>query len=287
MWLTLDDLRCSECGAFAHPLFDTCPSCDAPHRSWREEAAAGSIGAVRLMEAPETQSMARDLTLRYTIRVNAVGDSTGQATLLDAVTHLADALAYRMAGDAIPITDDARLTLHDGSLIARVRPSKELLAEIALPAVVGAAAGHGEVTLHYAPGTSLADPGAPSGVAGAPDGQPATAGALRLTIANRRGLFAEKARDEHFEAFARWLGVLAAAAAERRWTEIGLPAYLVELGLAPRELGLTPAKAAAPSKGDTPSTIETSLAELERLHAARLVSDDEYAAKRREILARL
>jgi len=100
-------------------------------------------------------------------------------------------------------------------------------------------------------------------------------------VANRRGLLASRARDDHFEALAQWLGVLAAAAAERRWTEVGLPAYLAELGPA----------AGGPAESPPPvgasSSIQATLVELEGLRAAGLVAEDEYAAKRREILARL
>jgi hypothetical protein len=284
MWLTLDDVRCSQCGALVHPLLDACPTCGAPRPSRRQEAAAGPIGAVRLAEAPETQRVARNLTMRYTMKVNALGRSAADATLVDAVAHLADALTYRMAGDAVPTTDNAALSLRDGSLIAQSRPSGALLAEIPLAAIVGTAARHGEVTLYYAAGPT-------AGAAAGPAGSPGDARPLRLTVANRRGLLVSRARDDHFEALAQWLGVLAAAAAERRWTEIGLPAYLAELGPA--------AGGPAPVAGDAPvavtatppvaasSSIQASLVELEGLRTAGLVAEDEYAEKRREILARL
>jgi hypothetical protein len=304
MWLTLDDLRCSECRVFVHPLLDACPTCGAARPSRRQEAAAGPIGAARLIEAPETQHLARDLTLRYTIKVNAIGGSEPDATLIGAVAHLADALTYRITGDAVPTTDNVGLAFRDGNLIAQGRPSGALLAEIPLPAIVGTAAGHGEVMLHYAAGPT-------AGAASAPAGSPSAAGPLRLTVSNRRGLLASKARDDHFEALARWLGVLAAAAAERRWTEIGLPAYLAELGaaaggpagspavtgdLSPRTDNPTPAGAGGtpalavpgtPSLAASPSSIQATLVELEALRAAGLVAEDEYAEKRREILARL
>src|ERR1035437_5455209 len=99
MWLTLNDLRCESCGAYLHPLLDRCPACGASHASRLQEAAAGPIGAARLAEAPETQQVARNLTTRSTMKVNAVGSSAADATLVDAVTHLADALTYRVTGD--------------------------------------------------------------------------------------------------------------------------------------------------------------------------------------------
>jgi hypothetical protein len=300
MWLTLDDLRCPTCGAFVHPLLDACPTCRAAHASRRVEAAAGAIGAVRLAEAPETQRVARDLTVRYTMKVNAIGDGATDATLFAAVAHLADALSYRMTGDAVQPTDDAALALRDGGLVAQRRSSGALLAEIPLRVIVGAAARHGEVTLAYAAAPATGAGEAPAGVAG-------TTGPLFLTVANRRGLLASRARDDHFEALARWLGVLATAAAERRWMEVGLPAYLAELGPAaggpadsapaasPRlddtapssATGLIPASSGPPAGEAAPASVQASLVELEGLRTAGLVADDEYAAKRQEILARL
>ena len=104
-------------------------------------------------------------------------------------------------------------------------------------------------------------------------------------MANRRGLLASRARDDHFEALAQWLGVLAAAAAERRWTEVGLPAYLAELG--PAAGGTAAGGTAGSPLVAAPSSIQATLVELEGLRAAGLVAEDEYVAKRREILARL
>jgi hypothetical protein len=300
MWLTLDDLRCPACGAFVHPLLDACPTCGAAHQSQREEAAVGPIGAVRLEEAAETLRLAQNLTLRYTIKVNAIGHSEPNATLLSAVAHLADALTYRISGDAVPTTEDASRVLRDGSVLAKGRPSGSLVAEIPLSVIVGSASGHGEVTLHYAAGST---PARAAGVAALPG----STGLQRMTVSNRRGLLASKARDEHFENLARWLGVLAAAAAERRWMEVGLPAYLAELGPAvggpvdsaavasPRlddtapssAIGPIPVSSGPPLAKPAPASVQASLVELESLRTAGLVADDEYAAKRQEILARL
>ena len=290
MWLTLDDLRCSQCPAFVHPLLDACPTCGAARQSRRQAAAAGPIGAARLIETPETQRLAHDLTLRYTIKVNAMGSAERDATLVGAVAHLADALTYRITGDAVPATENASLAFRGGSLIAQARPSGAFLAEIPLPAIVGTAARHGEVMLHYAAGPT-------AGAASALTGPLSAAGPLRLIVSNRRGLLASKARDDHFEALATWLGVLAAAAAEQRWTEVGLEAYLAELGpaaggpaVSPAGAGGTPLAAPAPveaSLAASPSSVQATLVELEGLRAAGLVAEDEYAEKRREILARL
>jgi hypothetical protein len=287
MWLTLDELRCSACNAFVHPLLDACPSCGTARASRRLEAASGPIGAVRLVEAPEIERIAYHITVRYTMKVNSLGGGSFDPNPVSAVALLAAALTYRMTGDAVPTTENASLSLRDGAVLAQVRPSGALLAEVPLPSIAGAAAGHGEITLYYAqpPGTRVARALA----AGGP------AGLLQLTAANRRGLLASRARDDHYWNLARLLGPLAAAAAERRWTEIGLPAYLVELGLAAgdpaggRTTGsvdeATPT-AERPAAG-SPSSIESSLVELEQLRAAGLLADGEYAEKRREILARL
>ncbi len=287
MWLTLDDLQCPECGASVHPLLDRCPACGAARASRLDEAAAGPIGAVRLLEAPETQRMARNLTLRYTMKVNMIGGGVGDATLEGAVAHLADALAYRIAGDGVPDTNNGVLTLRDGCLVAQARPSGALLAEIPLPSILGAAAGHGDATIYYAASAGSGPEGASPDAGGGDRPR-------RLSVANRRGLLASRARPAHFEDFSRWLGVLTVAAAERRWMLIGLPAYLAELGLAgpavpsradvgsPGPAAPTAARAATGS-----SAVGASLLELESLRAAGLIADDEYAAKRREILARL
>ncbi len=285
MWLTLDDLRCAHCGAFVHPLLDACPACDDPRPSRRAEAAAGPIGAVRLAEAPETLRLAQNLTLRYTIKVNSMGRSAAEATLLTAVAHLAEALTYRISGDGVLTAEDASLALRDGTVIAQSRPSGSLVAEIPLAAIVGSASRHGEVTLHYAAGPAAAR-------VGSAPGSPGSAGPLGLTVSNRRALLASKARDEHYANLARWLGVLAAAAAERRWTEVGLPAYLAELGPAAwGPAGPTVAPGAAIADAGSPpaatSSVQARLVELESLRAAGLVAGDEYAAKRREILASL
>ncbi len=285
MWLTLGDLRCESCGAYLHPLLDGCPACGAPHASRLQEAAAGPIGAARLAEAPETQRVARNLTTRYTMKVNAIGSSAEDATLVDAVTHLADALTYRVSGDAISKADDASVSLRDGALVIQRRPSGALLGEIPVRAIVASVARHGEVTLfHQARAGDRPD---------GPIGTPGTDGPARITIANRGGLLAARARDDHYQSLACWLGVLAAAAAERRWTEVGLPGYLAEIGLAPDGTALTaidrdrPAVLAAPPTGASTPSVQASLVELEGLRAAGLVGADEYAEKRREILARL
>lgn len=290
MWLTLDDLRCTRCGAFAHPLLEACPACDAPRPSRRAEAAAGPIGAVRLAEAPETLRLAQNLTLRYTIKVNSMRSSEPNATLLTAVAHLAEALTYRISGDGVSTAEDASLVLRDGTVIAKSRPSGSLVAEIPLAAIVGSASRHGEVTLHYVGGPAAARVGDAPGL----PGSASSAGPLRLTISNRRGLLASKARDEHFENLARWLGVLAAAAAERRWTDVGLPTYLAELGPAaggPAGPAVVPGGGTISDLGSAPaaapSSIQARLVELESLRAAGLIADDEYADKRREILASL
>ena len=76
---------------------------------------------------------------------------------------------------------------------------------------------------------------------------------------------------------------------------IGLAAYLAELGLAsvlavpsPAAVGASESAGPATAPAATPSSaIGASLLELESLRAAGLLGEDEYSAKRREILARL
>jgi hypothetical protein len=131
---------------------------------------------------------------------------------------------------------------------------------------------------------------------------------------------APKARSDHYVTLAGWLAILAASAAEARWIAVGPAIHAAEVGLGdPRlldgaadrpappvgELADTAGRAGAgvgepggPATiaGDSASTVRpadegrrvrAALEELEGLRAADLVSDDEYAAKRAEILARL
>ncbi len=136
-------------------------------------------------------------------------------------------------------------------------------------------------------------------------------------LSNERGLLAQKARPEHYVTLARWIGILAAAAAEARWMEHGAMSYAAELGLAEPSSDATgrPPEAnipALPAAGErapvsivaalpptlAPATaaelrgapipgVRAALEELEDLRAAGLVTADEYDTKRREILARL
>ena len=95
-----------------------------------------------------------------------------------------------------------------------------------------------------------------------------------------------RARPDHYAILARWLGIVAAGAAERRWTAVGPQRHAHELGLAAAPAGGWPDPIAeAPATG--PSTVVDALRLLEELRAAGLVSDDEYGAKRREILDRI
>jgi hypothetical protein len=74
--------------------------------------------------------------------------------------------------------------------------------------------------------------------------------------------------------------------AEQRWTDVGPDRHAHELGLmaAPPEGGTGPVDD-APATGQ-PTVVEA-MRLLEELRSAGLVSDDEYAAKRREILDRI
>jgi hypothetical protein len=116
-----------------------------------------------------------------------------------------------------------------------------------------------------------------------------------------------KPRPVHYAVLERWLAPLVAAAAERRWTAIGVKAHARELGLEGGAAGTdgmvdsappghTPGAAppvaeTAPAAGvaapDDGSGIATALRALDSLRADGLVSDEEFAAKRREILGRL
>ena len=109
----------------------------------------------------------------------------------------------------------------------------------------------------------------------------------QLSIANRTSLLATRARSDHFPTLGYWLGILAAIEAEARWLEVGVAAYAAELGLR-----AAPPPAASPKGAGEPavpggSSVRAALEELDGIRAAGLMTDEEYQAKRREILARL
>ncbi len=125
-------------------------------------------------------------------------------------------------------------------------------------------------------------------------------GAAPLVIRGRGGLLASKPRPDHYLVLERWLAPAAAAAAERRWTAVGAAAHAAEIGVVatdepdgpepgPALAGVAPVAPQPGSASVAPpaGSVADALRALEQLRDDGLVSDDEYALKRREILARL
>ncbi len=107
-------------------------------------------------------------------------------------------------------------------------------------------------------------------------------GAASFSIANPSGFFAARARPDHYEELARWIGLFAIAHAEARWQEIGVAAYAAELGLTPAAvLDVRSAGARTQPAGNSQprrpypeprSTAREALLQLEELRAGGLVT---------------
>jgi hypothetical protein len=208
------------------------------------------------------------------------GGASAGLQLRDGLQAVLSVVTYQVEGDGPPVAE-ARVTLDGDDLVvadvSRGRDRSVVRARIPLWSILAASAATGRITIHRAGGPPIA-------------------------IRDRRGLFASRPRPDHYRALERWLALLDAEAAERRWRAIGVEAHAAELGIpmddaadvhdaAERTLAGTPAGNAA---GDSASpagapgaSVADSLRALDALRADQLVSDTEYDAKRREILARL
>ncbi len=302
MQLVLDDLICPACAGYVHPFLDRCPACGGQRESrYGDAAATGDLGAGALVESDGIRSAVRSVVLRYSLK--AMGGPV-EDHLADGLAVVAGSLTYRAAvvadgpTSSLPagatVADTAAVGVDAGAITVVARPAGRTIARIPLAAVVA-------VTPIV---RRLPDAGAwvgPSlGDRRLLEARP-LAGDLLITFAtpeaagqvaleNRRGLLATRARSDHYVLLARWIGMLAAAAAEARWTSAGAAAHAVELGLGSRETLRSAAGDAAPSAGGGPSTVPSvrvALEELEGLRSAGLITDAEYAAKRAQILARL
>ncbi len=302
MPIPVDALYCGSCDGYVHPFLDACPGCGTG-RDARYDAALADpgLGFRALLADPRVTDRVRETVGRYTLK--AIGGPDG-TEVREGFGAVAGALAYvvRAAGAVTVASNAAYLHLAADDLVVGQRnPARELL-RVPLATILGARAG--------ASGRPAG--GAWAGVAAfghrAPDPLPPVDGDLVLTfsgpvglgrvgIANRRGIFVARARSDHYLIVARWLGILAAAAAEARWSAVGPAAHAAELGLAPpgaaqheRAAATTAAVAAAGAAATVPNgptAVAEALATLEDLRARGLVTDAEYAAKRNEILARL
>ena len=303
MQLGIDDLLCPSCHGYAHPFLDQCPACGAARRSRLDEVASGaSLGLAALLGDGSIRARVRSVAMRYPTR--AFGEPSED--LAEVLPVVAASMAYRAsvavdrptaaAPAGVANGEAASVAVSGGMLVVRPRPGAAAIAAVPLSAVVATTA---LAKGHPGPGQWA---GVVVGGRRLLDRRPIEAGDLlvtwasadgpgQLALSNRRGLLAPRARPDHYELLAEWLGLLAAATAEARWMDVGVAAYATEAGLAdpPQDTATPAAAAGTPATGHAPGAVgvRASLEELEQLRSARLVTDEEYAAKRREILARL
>jgi len=310
-WLAMatgpETQTCDACGSYVHPFLDACPTCGVTRPSTYEAAIAAPVpGYAALLADPLVAEQVRQIVVRYTMKRSW---EPGANPVRDGLVTIAGTLAYRVMAEGASRASSERghVELIEDAVVVREHAPPREIQRVRLDAIL--AISHGDAGrrraatwagLAFAGRLEQSPPPSLDGdlvVTSAGD-----AGLARFALANRRGFFTARARADHYEILARWLGMLAAAAAEERWTAIGPRRYAVELGLAAGFRAETrgapaagdPAEApgvGAPRPGPQPPagipSVRDALEALEELRAARLVTDDEYAAKRREILARL
>lgn len=284
-----DELFCRGCTSYAHPFLEACPVCGMERDSRYEAAtAAPDQGFAVLPSDPRVLREVAEVLLRYSLQIRG---SSG-ADLQEGLITVADALAYRLrvGGDPGAASDRAHLEIGDRDLVVQERSPGRELVRVPLDAILAVSpAARGRRADAWAGITfeSRREQTAPPPLDGdLVVAHGARAGLGRIALANRTGLLAARARQDHYAILARWIGVAAAAAAERRWTAVGPRRHAHELGLADAPPDGWPA-ADADAPDGRPASVADALRLLDELRAASLVSDDEYAAKRREILDRI
>lgn len=290
-----DELFCPGCTSYVHPFLDACPVCGIARSSLYEAATAEpDQGLASLPSHPRIAQDVSEVVLRYFLKLNS---TTPTANLRDGLISVADALSYRVQVGGNPGAGTERGHVEIGAANVVVRERNPARERVRFPI---------EAILSVSPATKTRRADAWAGLAfgelsiaaslpplngeiviahGAP------AGVDRISLSNRTGLLAPRARPDHYAILTRWLGIVAAGAAEQRWIEESPARHAHEIGLmaAPPEGWPTPAAEApaaeAPPAGQAP--VVEAMRLLEELRSAGLVSDDEYAAKRREILGRI
>lgn len=285
-----DDLFCRDCGSYAHPFLEACPVCGLARESRYEAAiAAPDQGFAALPAHPRVVQEVAEVVLHYSLKING---SSPTAILHDGLGAVAGALSYRVGvgGDRSAGSDRGHVEIGEVDLVVRERnPARERV-RVPLDTIVavspavkrrradawaGLAFGgrHEQTSVPPLDGDLVVAHMTPTGLG-------------RIALANRKGLLAARARPDHYATLARWIGIVVAGAAERRWTAVGPRRHAYELGLAAAPRDGWPAPAAeAPAAGT--ATVVNALRVLEELRSAGLVSNDEYAAKRQEILDRI
>lgn len=319
----LDDLPCPTCAGYAHPFLDACPACGTAREARYEDAVArGDLGYRKALEDPRLERQVREVVLRYSLK-SAPGAGTAQ--LHAGLGMILDALPYavRIVGPGAATSGRASVELAADELIVGERsPSREVI-RVPLERVLAMRARTEDLPAGAWTGLEALgrqDRGRPPDI----DGDlvlsyAAGDGLGRLSLANRRGFTAVRARPDHYVIVVRTLAAFAAAAAEARWVAVGAERHAFELGLAPEPdpaaatavpwgapgasvPGPTSGTPGAGAPGPAPAApggaadgrdgpgggaIAEALATLEALRSRGLVTESEYAEKRREILARL
>lgn len=311
--LTVDDLLCPTCSGYVHPFLEACPACGTARPGRLDEATGGPLGAAALVDGEATRLAVRAAVVRYSsIRSGGMAP----VPLLDGLEVIAGAMSYRAEAvaegptEALPggpaRADPADVVVSEASFTVTSRAGGAAVAEVPLAAVLAATpisrgrpapeawAGvrlRGRQVLAQRP-IEAADLLVTFGTPGA---------AGQLGLRNRGGPFVRKGRPDHYTLLARWLGMLAAAAAEARWTAVGPAGHAAELGLGdaadlPRPapaagaaagLVARPGEAGGETTAPPRGGVRAALEELESLRAAGLVTAGEYEQKRAEILGRL
>lgn len=287
---SIDDLFCAVCAGYAHPFLDACPACGAGRPSRFDDAVAAPVlGFGALVAVPQVLDQAQEVLLRYSLKLLS---GTTLDSLREGFAVVADSLPYAVHGiGAVPASSPrAHVELAADDLLVRERnPSREVVraplhAILAVRAASAGGRGAGSWDGLAAFGRRE------TGALGTIDGDLVVtfggpAGPSRLAISNRRGITVARARADHFVIVARWLAIIGAAAAETRWASIGAARHATELGLAPPGGEETTATPSTTPPGA--ASVADALSTLEDLRSRSLVTEAEYAEKRREILARL
>jgi hypothetical protein len=285
-----DELFCQGCTSYVHPFLDACPVCGIERDALY--AAATAVPDQGLASLPSNPRVTRDVSevvLRYFLKLNS---ATPTENLRQGLDSVADALPYRtrVGGDPAAGVDHGRVEIGEADLVVREQSPARERARIPLEALLSVSP---EVKDRRADAWAGLAFGELRTAASLPplDGDlvithASPAGIARVSLANPKGLLAPRARPDHFVILARWLGIVAAVEAERRWIAVGPARYAYELGLTTEQPEGGPVAAdAAPPAGQP--TVVGAMRALEELRTAGLVTDDEYAAKRQEILDRI
>ncbi|HSW41380.1 MAG TPA: SHOCT domain-containing protein [Patescibacteria group bacterium] len=290
MYSDPDEIFCPGCASYAHPFLVACPVCGVRRVSLYEAAMAEpNQGLAALASSPRLVQEVPRTVLRYARK----GTSPTADNLPEGLGTVAGALAYRVriGGDTAAGAARGHVEIDETDIVVRERnPSRERvrLALDAILAVSAAARGRRADTwagLAFEAWRERESPPPLDGDIVVAHATPTGIG--RLALANPTGLLAARARSDHYTILTHWIGIVAAGAAERRWTAVGPRRHAHELGLAPAPPGESPASPGTDAPPAIPLTVVDALGVLEELRAAGLVSGDEYAAKRREILDRI